>query len=120
MCVCMILYVCIHPLLFLVSIATELYWRVSQLSAMMSLSRLNLHFPEETNELVLTYRLLKLLSSLDLSCCSYLLYTIRYLWLNMIARYIIRLVCIVCGVRFIILCLFDKHVLLSIHLTEFQ
>lgn len=27
--------------------ATELYWRVSRLRAMMSLSRLNLHFPEE-------------------------------------------------------------------------
>ena len=32
---------------FPVSIATELYWRVSRLRAMMSLSRLNLHFPEE-------------------------------------------------------------------------
>ena len=32
---------------FIVSIVTELYWRVSRLRAMMSLSRLNLHFPEE-------------------------------------------------------------------------
>ena len=43
--------VCHHPIIIyytiVVSIATELYWRVSRLRAMMSLSRLNLHFPEE-------------------------------------------------------------------------
>ena len=51
-CVCVHLCVtsvcvCIYLSFVPVSIATELYWRVSRLRAMMSLSRLNLHFPEE-------------------------------------------------------------------------
>ena len=50
-CLLCVLWACVLSTfiipLFVVSIATELYWRVSRLRAMMSLSRLNLHFPEE-------------------------------------------------------------------------
>ena len=47
-CPLSVLWACVLSI-FVVSIATELYWCVSRLRAMMSLSRLNLHFPETSS-----------------------------------------------------------------------